>query len=548
MCDRLIKSSHAFSFVLLNESREFPMEQQQHDEDKFIPDDWQATTIIYPEARSRFGPAVVDTDTHLFGSQATTQQSSRYDAVLKGRIEIALNVQHLTFARPLATEMAFETQYYYRFWTLEVGPTLRLEFDYGKTPPQDNDEILEQVAQFVTVSLGEPDYPVKWPPEQCIEWLEWLNRTCNNLLQEQGGVSYTVCHYVEQQAVIDFFKTIVLPDCNELLLVLFEGVVTTTSSTTSDFDYTSVESLVASLRDHGGQGVMLHHPMVDEHHATSDYHTIHTLPFPAKQRLWPFVYRWQEWFVYTTSPCPICLEAVVQLNLVELPSCLHHYCRQCLGLYFASVISELQLHRDNPFRCPDCRVGLPIVGFVKRHLTEDQMQAVRDWYRNLKQPPCTSLPGCLNQSCGGHSLRHTAVDSQLVQCDDCRRQWCERCLRRVQPSQVIATENGILTHDNCQEATTLQFCQRYLAAGPAAKALCEKKWPWIRTFAPSRVEDASIQAWWQTQGQVCPICKTGVERIKGCFHMHCTCGAHFCYECGDELHYPFYGTHHCWEL
>jgi hypothetical protein len=49
-------------------------------------------------------------------------------------------------------------------------------------------------------------------------------------------------------------------------------------------------------------------------------------------------------------------------------------------------------------------------------------------------------------------------------------------------------------------------------------------------------------------GQRCPNCQTGVERIEGCFHMKCpTCATHFCYECGTELFPPYYGTHLRWE-
>lgn len=33
----------------------------------------------------------------------------------------------------------------------------------------------------------------------------------------------------------------------------------------------------------------------------------------------------------------------------------------------------------------------------------------------------------------------------------------------------------------------------------------------------------------------CPSCWAIIERIDGCNHMECKCGAHFCYLCGNEL-------------
>ena len=58
----------------------------------------------------------------------------------------------------------------------------------------------------------------------------------------------------------------------------------------------------------------------------------------------------------------------------------------------------------------------------------------------------------------------------------------------------------------------------------------------------------SLSLWVQENANVCPNCRNAIERSEGCFHMNCTlCGTHFCYECGEEIFYPYYGTHHCWE-
>ena len=70
---------------------------------------------------------------------------------------------------------------------------------------------------------------------------------------------------------------------------------------------------------------------------------------------------------------------------------------------------------------------------------------------------------------------------------------------------------------------------------------------WIKEYASSREMDASASLWVKEFASICPNCKNAIERSDGCFHMHCVCGTHYCYECGEEIFYPFYGTHHCWE-
>jgi hypothetical protein len=86
-----------------------------------------------------------------------------------------------------------------------------------------------------------------------------------------------------------------------------------------------------------------------------------------------------------------------------------------------------------------------------------------------------------------------------------------------------------------------------LAASDEAKNRCLEKWPFMQVYAKSRVPDPEAIQWIKQHGQVCPGCQTGIERSEGCFHMSCKCGTHFCYECGEQIFYPFYGTHKCWE-
>jgi len=49
-----------------------------------------------------------------------------------------------------------------------------------------------------------------------------------------------------------------------------------------------------------------------------------------------------------------------------------------------------------------------------------------------------------------------------------------------------------------------------------------------------RREDNSIEEWIKGDSinrKCCPKCKVGIEKIDGCNHMSCNCGAHICWVC-----------------
>jgi hypothetical protein len=196
-----------------------------------------------------------------------------------------------------------------------------------------------------------------------------------------------------------------------------------------------------------------------------------------------------------------------------------------------------------------CRQDLPIVGFVKKFLSEQDMERVRKWNKDLKFPPCFSLDRCLSPSCAAlESMRRRPNVKSNVYCDICDKTWCEFCLKRIREDDTTLATRSSSHLEICDGATALTFCQRYLAASDHQKQKCREKYPWIVSYAHSRAFDGEAMLWILKNGQCCPNCQTGIERSEGCFHMQCpTCATHFCYECGESLVPPYYGTHHCWE-
>ena len=149
--------------------------------------------------------------------------------------------------------------------------------------------------------------------------------------------------------------------------------------------------------------------------------------------------------------------------------------------------------------------------------------------------------------------------SSLITCDQCKKTWCELCLHRVEDGQEHEhydrrgkNSNGSSPStktNRCDPQTALKFCRQYLSASDEEQEEIQSKYPWIVSYAMFCEHDgAAVEYLQESGGQRCPNCRTGVERSEGCFHIKClSCATHFCYECGDELFPPYYGTHHCWE-
>lgn len=286
--------------------------------------------------------------------------------------------------------------------------------------------------------------------------------------------------------------------------------------------------------------------------------------------------------------CPICLEeSMLYSDGVVLPFCQHYCCRDCFEMYLKFKVQDIKQHRTNPFLCPveSCKRELPM-GFCKQFLSDDDIEAAKAWYKDLKNPPAWSLDRCLcTKTCGavGSMRRWKGIESidatanaakdskttssvleNLIYCESCNKTWCELCLTRVYddfecrpvPTKKQLTQKEKARQDHtisnhrfhCRPQSILRFCRRYMAASKEIQEACEAKYPWIASYSQFCQHDGAALQYILENGQRCPNCSNGVERIEGCFHMKCpTCATHFCYECGTELFPPYYGTHHCWE-
>lgn len=481
--------------------------------------DWEATGYIFDDEERYPKTTTLDNEGGL----------------LRASIDLTFRLDDTVFCRRVLP--VNEQQPKYRFWTLPVskedeeeeGANLKFRLVFWCRPntddTDDSDPAEEETNSYYRLEVSLlSEYPHSFPQQELkVKWLKWIQKAASQMLLEEQ-ISYSVCSFVEHQA-LDYFPRLLQEDQATLICFEDEGPV-----------FYDMPTLVS------GNTVKKLLPL-QRHLPNGRYQTMQeTCKLTPRERelIVPIIIRWRDWL---PTKCPICFDTVTAQEAALLP-CNHGFCKSCLTIFLRMKADEIHAdNSNNPFVCPlnTCRRGLKIIGFVKPFLSESLMDKVRLWYKDIKTPPCYSLPGCLKKDCKGSILRKDAVDSFLMSCEICNGRWCELCLQRA-PKGKPHEDTPACKVDVCQ-----QFCERYLAAGEKAKQACEERFPWVKLYAASKVHDNTILLWIQNNGQVCPGCKTGVERSEGCFHMSCGCGTHFCYECGEQIFPPFYGTHHCWE-
>ncbi len=381
-----------------------------------------------------------------------------------------------------------------------------------------------------SVSTSILRYPKYFPVSLREPWDEWISSKAIEVLEE-SMLSFSVCNFVEHET-IQFFDTI---GGATFSAIIFKA---------KEFGYyeTSWECV---HKDDGNN------PQIKR---VDDIRLKKKLPpdTPSIDKFARQVLKrnWKQYFEYT---CPICFCPESCDKGIELP-CDHFYCSECIHTYVRVIVDDIQMHRTNPFICPlpFCKANMNVLGSPCKSirsceiLTQEQTNRVLLWAKDIEHPPCSVLTTCPLSSCGatrGMRMLNNYKTNTFVKCEECQAIFCELCLKRIPKNKV-----GYDHRDECDETKVLKLIRRYQRAAPEIQAKCDEKLKWIKDYVSSREVDASAALWIKEFASICPTCKNGIERSDGCFHMHCTnCGTHFCYECGEEIFFPFYGTHHCWE-
>ena len=568
-------------------------------------DDWETLCAIYDDGEA-FENNLEDDSNHN-DERKLKLVSSALPNGFCGTVFMALSTSKIAFARLVKSDGS------YRYFTLQKPPILKLDLLYLNSNQEGDEESYDETEGPSNLRLTWHYYPSEWPTLDKEPYRSSLAKKCYSILREEG--SFSVCQFLEHDAISFYYED----RDNDVSPEEYEETVNTSNSWKTYSNPHYPDYLLVILPPHMDQlyysspGILLHpreeatklkqlaaeKKLANKATSTGKKKTKKkkedsipsspkiesTLDFGKHALL-------QNWKDLYKTRCPICLEeSMLFSDGVVLPFCQHYCCRDCFDMYLKFKVQDIKQHRTNPFLCPvdSCKRELPM-GFCKQFLSPEDIETVKEWYKDLKNPPAWSLDRCLcTKTCGavGSIRRRKGVASieatkdtqskdkskpnagfsaldNLVYCESCNKTWCELCLTRVyddeickpvsSKKQLTKRESAKIVHSvsnhryHCQPQNILRFCRRYMAASEEIQQKCEAKYPWIQSYSQFCNHDGAALQYILENGQRCPNCLSGVERSEGCFHMKCpTCATHFCYECGTELFPPYYGTHHCWE-
>ncbi|KAK8112702.1 hypothetical protein PG984_013228 [Apiospora sp. TS-2023a] len=155
------------------------------------------------------------------------------------------------------------------------------------------------------------------------------------------------------------------------------------------------------------------------------------------------------------------------------------------------------------------------------------------------------VPVCM--ACGEEQDEEDSAFAALP----CGHTWCQDCLKYV---FMTAWGNGSGHAPECcpeypeieptteiLELVTPLAAKPFVVAGKMATcpeceeftcSPCGKPWhegKCVEDPGTTGMKKLAKEKGWKQ----CPNCKTAIERIEGCPHMHCRCGCEFCFICGS---------------
>ena len=438
----------------------------------------------------------------------------------EGIIDVPISLSQLVAIRRLdrsTPSAVLYPEFEYVALVEKEPPRIRAHFGYDKAT-EESEIDGEESGILSSVTLSFQFYPELFPMQDKSGWLTWLTDQTRAILEETR-LSFSICEFIEHEGM-KYFNMVHKIHRLGLAFCLFateEDKAWPDATLLTGMDLHSQEKQIQEKKE----GI-------------------------SKDKINKVIRsKWKKWVEYQ---CPICFCSDVIEKAIELPSCHHFFCSECISTYISTKVSDLNLYRTNPFVCPivSCKTDfqvLPRSGDVPQKAAITSLVSNQDrvniiaWQYNIDNPPCRLLTVCPMSRCRTRDMRKaTRAQPGVVFCNECGKTICELCLKIIDGNH------------HCDDRQALKLCRKYLRASPEIQFKCEEKWHWIKEYANTRNDDLSAKSWVNEHASRCPNCSIPIERTEGCFHMHCTqCGTHYCYECGEELYGTSYfdGTHQC---
>jgi len=203
--------------------------------------------------------------------------------------------------------------------------------------------------------------------------------------------------------------------------------------------------------------------------------------------------------------CPVCLETMSEFVTLGCGP-RHRICEMCLCEYLKNRVSSGQF-RDDQLVCPmpQCHWLLP-----EQQISQCLLQTASGAhaYERLQDMRAQHFdPGagfrllqCPTPDCAKFVVSERVANREEVMCPHCCHRFCPRCSRAPHGKMPCGSGDG----------------------------------------PEGELHELALRKGWKH----CPKCNALCERWDGCQFMECSCGALFCYLCGDSLKEADHGEHY----
>ena len=202
-----------------------------------------------------------------------------------------------------------------------------------------------------------------------------------------------------------------------------------------------------------------------------------------KKPLGPPILDWSQ-------ACALCFEEPTQRYTL---ACTHVYCTGCLKHMLISATDG----KSVPIRCignaGQCKIPIPLP-VIERFISSVRLtQIFENSFRVYLEKHPNELRFCPTPDCT-HIYRVSKEDSTVIQCPACLVEICSHC-HKPPHRGLTCEEHGLVGSKSGQE----RLLERWAKGHSNVKK--------------------------------CPDCGILIEKIEGCNHIHCRCGAHVCWIC-----------------
>ncbi|XP_034194277.1 E3 ubiquitin-protein ligase RNF14-like isoform X1 [Osmia lignaria lignaria] len=230
-------------------------------------------------------------------------------------------------------------------------------------------------------------------------------------------------------------------------------------------------------------------------------------------------YQMQFNFERSYYSCVVCFEVYSGKKCIQLQSCGHTFCRNCMQEYLGAKINE-NMVKD--IMCPDSNCKFNIMHNEIKKLCPNLFSKYENLLLQITLNSMKDIVYCPRISCQCPVVNDN--DNIWITCSKCDHAFCRDCRKAY---------HGNIPCTTISSSELVNLMENYEKGNIRQKQLLLKKYGQRQI---QEVEKHLSKKYIKENTKSCPNCQAPISKIDGCNKITCTyCNAHFCWLCGQHL-------------